>query len=804
MHDRMPQDVDNAFIPGAPTAKFRTVFTDEHAHAPEAIGQGVAPEFMGYELVESMQQRLAHLEEDLFSMKMDSSSRGANYCDRGYTSQAEHLEVLVTERVASVTERADALMLLITEERMQRQLDVAAALQRITSVEMRAEAAEATAQQAAALNRGGQNHTITSDVQHRLVALAAAEASKQLRAESEGWRMQHERSTKALEMKLGAIVAEFHSTSEYHRARREHRQHDESGDKLASSSVSTVMLESTHAGTEAATTSRDVDALHGGFDALQAQLRDVRLLMDEMDTRSRGFADGTFRRCDSLWAECQRRFAEIERSINNERLERQDKDQLLANKLEAGLQRLIYKLENGTFRADDASELACGKNAMPLGASASYVSARLGTPPAPLPSITPATGAPAKLTGEVAPFGLVPPHATMPWLFTRNSLVPNSSSAAQDKSGSPPRVLRRTPPREERSALRWRWQLPPQTQSPVITPWRFSTGPVASAQLAPPAVAGQPSTHAPGHAPRSPSPSMSPAAVARPPASPAVAHTGRPLRSPAPGAVVIASPVAITRQLSASPRSSRGRLQVSPGPLPGRFLQLKPNSKPAAAHSPIPGVAASASANRGRSPSPCRTAVHSAPTQPTLVATSSPHASVAGSPSCSPCPSPSTSPATPMPFLGIPAGVPGKKLESRAPVPSSLMVPMASPTMSKPAIVCPTAQSLNFEERAAAALPVEPAASLAASMPVGASVAQGMQVEEREQWKMHLRVLHMANQSLVEQINVRDKLLQQKASSSPTNSPLVAMRPVLLEPTAGRSMDEAFSPPLVPRAMPSS
>lgn len=89
-------------------------------------------------------------------------------------------------------------------------------------------------------------------------------------------------------------------------------------------------------------------------------------------------------------------------------------------------------------------------------------------------------------------------------------------------------------------------------------------------------------------------------------------------------------------------------------------------------------------------------------------------------------------------------------------------------------------------------------------MPVGASVAQGMQVEEREQWKMHLRVLHMANQSLVEQINVRDKLLQQKASSSPTNSPLVAMRPVLLEPTAGRSMDEAFSPPLVPRAMPSS
>lgn len=793
----MPPVDDTGFVPEAPAAKFRTVFTDEHGQPPDISGQWHTPAFMGQELVDSMQQRLAHLEESLFSMKMESSSRGANYNDHGFNTHAEQLESLVTERVASVTERADALMLLITEERMQRQLDVAAALQRITSVEMRAEASEATAHQVVALQRASQDHaTLSEDLQQRVVSLAAAEAYKQLRVESEMWRAEQEQSTRALEMKLTDIVAELYcSSAGYPRGKKEHR-HDEGGDKLAdklaSSSVSTVLLESTHAGTEAGTTSRGVDALHGGFDALQSQLRDVRLLMEEMDTRSRGVADGTFRRCDTLWAECQRWFAEFEQSINNERLERQDKDQLLANKLEAGLQRLIYKLENGSFRADDGSEVALGRSAMPLGASASYVSARIGTPPAPPPAVSSTAVAQARVAGEFAPPGNGSPCSIMPWLFTRNSLVPNPARTSQDKSGSPPPVLRRTPPRDERSAMRWRWQLPSQTQPQVMTPWRFSSGPVASVQIAPPAIVGQPPVPSPGHGHTQRSPST-PATVAVPPASPAAAQTGRPVRQTPTGAVVIASPITITRQRSASPRTSRGRVCASPGPASSRLLQLRPTARPAAAHSPIPSVVASTNSIRGRSPSPCRTPVSSVHAMPTQQVTSSPHASVAGSPTRSPFPSLASSPTSPIPTLGSAAATQNK---DRTPVG---LAPTTSPAMKKRAFYLTAVSNSMTEERGTAAMPIAPLPTQANAC-CGNSV-HGMQVEEREQWMMHLRALQMANQSLVEQINVRDKLLQHKAHSSPTSSPLMSKRPVLLEPAASRPTEQLFSPALDPRSM---
>lgn len=121
---------------------------------------GNASEFMGLQLVKSLQQRITNLEEDVL---------------------VPGVHRLLADRLNRMGERADALMLQITEERTQRQLDIVDLRVRLSALESRNEDGEpavTVASSAAAKEAEAQVQRAVANIRKELEAAARSEVSQ--------------------------------------------------------------------------------------------------------------------------------------------------------------------------------------------------------------------------------------------------------------------------------------------------------------------------------------------------------------------------------------------------------------------------------------------------------------------------------------------------------------------------------------------------------------------------------------------------------------------------------------------------
>lgn len=370
---------DAAEMPGQAYADFRVAYPPSPAHMDDLVAD---PKLFAHKFTStpgdaSLPQRLLRLEEDVLALSLSTRSTAVPGSRRAIDGEAgSQMDRLLVDRVDRISERLDALMLQMTEERALRQQDLVDTNTRLLAVEARRDGESPPAQMCsmvrqevdcavAQLKRSlVQPQHRNDDLEQRIISLAVTEACKSLHGESDFWRREVMRLDAAVVQGRGRIDAVESAMEEIVKTFGSGKSLPDTSTTLSAGVLDTdrasfMLLDGAVSTLKAsveeikAGNRRSADELGRRIDQVEAGLRNefrsvVRNTEVSIDTNSEvlPLAD-KIRRCEVQHAEFRQHLDDIWARIASERMERHERHNALTCKMEHGLQRLIQKLDKG-------------------------------------------------------------------------------------------------------------------------------------------------------------------------------------------------------------------------------------------------------------------------------------------------------------------------------------------------------------------------------------------------------------------------------------------------------------------------